>query len=314
MIPLQTVWMIPLDAAPTSARPFFGFARRRGGQDLPTHLCVGSDTVDAEGQRGTKHNLVKEFREKRGLSQRKLAEKAETYQQQIQRIEAGVQVARLDLAVKIATALGAPLEAIFPKSQTHKGAFGDLAESPIELDGALRTIMYRLRGGFEGLLAVSLRDWERVKSILHHYWGGGKENDRNPGFVVFDSQGQRVAINLSHLLYARFLFDPHGKMEEQADDSGRARFFLSDGATLEAGIEPEGEGEDGERVGQFQRMFAYLDLDGAQNHPVLSFVDEDEERAFVAADAVSMISVSLHCVEPKLWDAIYEGRDAEEDA
>ena len=47
-------------------------------------------------------NRMRELREAKKLSQRQLAEQVGTSQQQIQRIETGLQAARIDVAVKIA--------------------------------------------------------------------------------------------------------------------------------------------------------------------------------------------------------------------
>jgi transcriptional regulator with XRE-family HTH domain len=67
-------------------------------------------------------NHVKRLREKQGLTQAALAEKAITSQQQIQRIERG-QLTRLDTAICIAEALNKPVDAVFP---AMKGALKKL--------------------------------------------------------------------------------------------------------------------------------------------------------------------------------------------
>ena len=59
-------------------------------------------------------NRIRGFREELGLTQRALAEKIGTSQQQIQRIETGVQSVRHDLALKISAVLGASVGALFP--------------------------------------------------------------------------------------------------------------------------------------------------------------------------------------------------------
>ncbi|RKH62668.1 XRE family transcriptional regulator [Corallococcus aberystwythensis] len=59
---------------------------------------------------------VRELREKQGLSQTELAERAGTKQPAIARLESGRVVPRLDLLQKIAHALGMQLELRFVKS------------------------------------------------------------------------------------------------------------------------------------------------------------------------------------------------------
>lgn len=59
-------------------------------------------------------NRVKEFREKLGLTQDQLAKLVGTSQQQIQRIERGINVPRRDTAFKVSTSLGQKMELVFP--------------------------------------------------------------------------------------------------------------------------------------------------------------------------------------------------------
>ena len=67
---------------------------------------------------------MRELREAKKLSQRQLAELVGTSQQQIQRIEAGLQAARIDVAVKIAEALGGSLADVFPGLKEALGKRG----------------------------------------------------------------------------------------------------------------------------------------------------------------------------------------------
>ena len=63
-------------------------------------------------------NKIKQFRSKRGMTQRQLAGAVGTSQQQIQRIESGVQAARFEVALKICAALDASMEQVFPAART----------------------------------------------------------------------------------------------------------------------------------------------------------------------------------------------------
>src|SRR5262245_5762811 len=67
-------------------------------------------------------NRIKQLRTKLGLTQSQLATAAGTNQQQIHRSEAGTQAMRLNLALRIAAALGASLAQVFPlpKSAARK--------------------------------------------------------------------------------------------------------------------------------------------------------------------------------------------------
>jgi DNA-binding XRE family transcriptional regulator len=68
-----------------------------------------------------KKNRIQELRTALGLTQRQLASMVGTSQQQIQRLETGLQAARLDLAARICSALGKPIQQVFPA--TKKGRY-----------------------------------------------------------------------------------------------------------------------------------------------------------------------------------------------
>src|SRR5689334_9421253 len=70
-----------------------------------TRYCVG---------RPMNRNLIRNQRKALGLTQQQLAHLVGTSQQQVQRIEAGAQTIRLDLAVSIAEALKSSLTDLFP--------------------------------------------------------------------------------------------------------------------------------------------------------------------------------------------------------
>jgi transcriptional regulator with XRE-family HTH domain len=67
-------------------------------------------------------NRVRVLRKKLKWSQRKLAKQAKTTQQQIQRIETEQRSVRIDLALRICSALGQPLATVFPKTARTVGA------------------------------------------------------------------------------------------------------------------------------------------------------------------------------------------------
>src|SRR4051794_16774094 len=97
------------------------------------------------------------------------------------------------------------------------------------------------------------------------------------GFVVFRSDSTEVAVNVRHLLFWQFLFDPdYGVLEETEDksgsadtdesegedafgDAGNVNFYLADGARLSFDVDPDdekytGEERDGKRAVQFQTL------------------------------------------------------------
>lgn len=88
-------------------------------------------------------NRIRVFRQELGLSQKALAANIGTSQQQIQRIEAGAQSVRHDLAIKISAALGAPVGTLFPaiRETVQKIAFtkASPARGPAQVARRIRT-------------------------------------------------------------------------------------------------------------------------------------------------------------------------------
>ncbi|MEC4890959.1 MAG: helix-turn-helix transcriptional regulator [Nitrospira sp.] len=88
-------------------------------------------------------NRIRVFRQELGLSQKALAANIGTSQQQIQRIEAGTQSVRHDLAIKISAALGAPVATLFPavSEAAHTITFSKAspARVPVQVSRRMRT-------------------------------------------------------------------------------------------------------------------------------------------------------------------------------
>lgn len=164
-------------------------------------------------------NRIAELRKRLGLSQRALAEKAKTSQQQIQRIEAGAQIARFDLAARIAVALDEPLRVVFPETELPKPRKVRPSDAPIGLPDLTKeeraglekggidpvweqsTLRYCLTGGAWGCLPISGVDKARL-------WRITQDSEAPKDFIVFDSGPRRYAINSKYLSALQFLFDP----------------------------------------------------------------------------------------------------------
>jgi transcriptional regulator with XRE-family HTH domain len=257
-------------------------------------------------------NHIKEFRKLRGLTQKQLADAIGTSQQQIQRIEAGVQAIRFDLAPKIAKALAMDMTRIFPAAASSmakhpKGAGAyldekvrqDLAEAGFDMEPAEWSFKFRLRGGTEGLLPISGSEKNRLWSLV-------QDNDAST-FIIFDSGNRRYAVNPKHLIFCQFLFDAphqvkHHENEEQ-DEEGLL-FYLQDSPDpLRFHVDPDSkllsdEEADGREI-QLQDLFFWAESDDERK---LVFTDVDGETAFFRNADVSMFSAALEDVEPTLDD------------
>jgi transcriptional regulator with XRE-family HTH domain len=268
-------------------------------------------------------NRIKRLREKAGLSQRQLAAAAGTSQAQLQRIEAGVQEARLELAVRLSHALAQPLDQVFPgamktlsaireKNQDlfdvlHRGeahVSSELENAGLDVDAELWYLKYRLRGGQHGVLPISGPEKHRLWDVLQH-------EPKDLGFVVFDSGSKQIAINSKHLLFWHFLFDPNwGQRDRDEDDSeprfegaGNLNFFLADGTRLGFDVDHDTEkySVEAENDDQCQFQMLMLDLDGlGEDQEVINFMDVDGETAFIRTSEIALVEIKLSVVEPDI--------------
>jgi transcriptional regulator with XRE-family HTH domain len=270
-------------------------------------------------------NKIRAFREAAGLTQRELASKAKTSQQQIQRLETGIHSARFDLAVRICEALGAPMKQVFPRAAKAlekasrktkpdtKRLEEDMAGAGIDMDPAHWFFKFRLRGGVEDILPIS-------SSEKKHLWSAVQRIGSDSPFVIFDSNDRRIVLNLNHLLFCQFLFeppdvvfDPAGEKEKDDDQLDLRIDFAAGGAAQWFGIEPDeaplSDERATERMQQFQHMLFMLEH-SVENDEVFNFEDSDGEHVFFRGADVAMLSIPLWGVEPDLSPIEDEEGDA----
>jgi transcriptional regulator with XRE-family HTH domain len=281
-------------------------------------------------------NRIKELRKLKGLTQRQLAEAAETSQQQIQRIEAGHQLARFDLATRISAALGQPISKVFPSTAVplarliskvfpstavplarlkrrettlaNKKTNEELEAAGLDMEPEVWTVKYRLRGGAEGTFRISGPDMNRLNSIL--------QSETEDGFVVLPSVDRQYALNVKHLVFCQLLFDrPSIEIEAPREKRCEVLFHLADQREpLRFDVDPDtsllDEEKDDPLSVQLQDLFFYAEMGFDQR---ISFVDWDGERAFFRPDDVSMFSVPLWLIEPNVSDEADEEDQGKED-
>jgi DNA-binding XRE family transcriptional regulator len=270
-------------------------------------------------------NHVKRLREKHGLTQQALAEKAITSQQQIQRIERG-QLTRLDTAIRIAAALGKPVEAVFPamKAALKKLTSGD----PVKLleDEKLKAefdeagidpepITWRFRFVLDTGLQREVEVSSKVKSKL---WNQLQEPGQH--FMVFDGFEERFAIKVRRLALWQFLFDPGLTVIEFEDGSKNQDAELQEPDPdmriwLGNNKEPwplflEGDyvdiHDDAESGDEIQDLFDDFECCFSEDE-LFHVEDVDGESAFFRAEHIALITVKLAAVKPEL-----NGDDEEE--
>jgi transcriptional regulator with XRE-family HTH domain len=257
-------------------------------------------------------NRVKASRLKLGLTQRDLAERAGTSQQQIQRIETGKVAARLDLAAKLAEALESPLTALFPgaakslrslvrqrEDQHHptEETYVDLSKAGLEAD--IRAWFFRvlLRGQEEPLtFRISPAEQRRLFSVVQ----GEDEVGHGLPFVVFETLNEMVAINLRQLVYCHFLFEVAAFVGEEDEELPIAAqiFLAGDRKALTFDVDPDdGTPDDEDDEGEFRHIFASMELSVDETER-FHFTDEDGEDVFLRAGDVALLKVPLSVVDP----------------
>lgn len=258
-------------------------------------------------------NSIKNLRLRKGLTQRELAEKAKTSQQQVQRIESGSQAARLDLAERLATALDCSLQELFPDlegSASSRGLQRDesdkedrLAKMGIEVDPSLHTINLNLKGGRSFDFFVDAREVSRVRRCLL--------SDFDNEFLVFDTLSHRVAVNYKSITFSQLLFDPFVEPPEVevGEDEGMKIWFDDGGEPLEIAVDPDYD-SDVEEPGNLQSVFVDLEMPYSEEKQVL-FVDEDGEEVILIRSNLAMLSVPLELVSAELMKAKEDGLEEE---
>jgi DNA-binding XRE family transcriptional regulator len=277
-------------------------------------------------------NSIRVLRKKKGMTQSQLAEVAKTSQQQIQRIESGVQSARFDVALQICAALQAPMQEVFPATKKPLGrslakgnTFEDLLKDEdirekmekagVDMDLRIFTVELLLRNGVTLFYGVSRQERDRL-------WKEAQQPDAVEKFFIFDSDEERVAVNRNHLVFIQFLFDPPNVRIKSATDTddpdGGEEFLMKIYTTatsdpLELGVDPDEvayidviEGKADEGQARVQSLMEDIGM-CVEEKDVFHFTDEDGETAFFRAEYVALLSVPLRTVEPKLWSSEMEG-------
>lgn len=262
------------------------------------------------------NNKIRFYREKAGLTQRLLAEQVGTSQQQIQRLEVGMQSVRFDLALQISQALGQPFEKIFPASRKviaglrnksiktrdlweNEANKKTMLKAGIDTDPKFHLFKYRLKGRSEEVLPICGSDFERLWSVV--------QNSHHNQFIVFDSNNHCFAINLSHLLYCHFLYEVHGVYDgsEEVNSSVIEIYFIGDDNPTEFRVDAdvadlcdEDASEEGKRV---KNLLYYVEMWDGEDR-MFHIQDEDGETAFLSAKNISMIKLPLALINAELFE------------
>lgn len=263
-------------------------------------------------------NKVQSLRISLGWSQKRLADRAGTNQRQIQRIEAGSLIPKLDLATKISETLGKSLNEVFPGSEEAitkvvkeikasgrlpgKNELDQVRLTGVEFDSKDHIFKALLRGHDEPLIfEISSAEHDRLFSLVQDEGN----NDASLSCIVFDSDGYRIALNLSELVCCQFLFDIQSP--ESITDADPSRDPMDDGVTvylrgskkpLAFNVDRDiGDPEDEDDAGYFRTILFMIELSPSPSDRYY-FSDSDGESVFLRAGDISLMKVPLWVIDP----------------
>lgn len=259
-------------------------------------------------------NKIKQFRTRLKLSQRDLAERAGTSQQQIQRIEAGTISTSLDAARAISRALGKPFEVVFPEAAKALVVFKDDLERSGYLDPeAFEKVS---QTGVEADLRiwyfkVHLQGVERFRifridpaTYRRLYLAVQSEGDlggAGMNFIVFDTPTHRVALNLAEMVTCQFLFEGFEpeEVDEEEPEETVSIYPVGGGFPITFDVDPDEPEEDG--IGQIGNVFFMVET-AADVSDRYRIVDQDGEHAFIRAGSIAIFEAPLCLLEQSADD------------
>lgn len=266
---------------------------------------------------GTK---ILSFRTTEGITQKQLADLVATSEQQIHLTETGKQSVRFDLAVKICSAVNEPMESVFPGTKEPLGKLGrkygeslinlqdseceeEMSRAAGDMDPFEWTFEYRLRGGATGSLPISGTEKDHLFTAV--------QRDEMGSFVVFDSKGSTIVLNMDHLIFCHFHSDPPYRIHPEREQINEVKVFIVDsGEPFLFEVEADEHDEDDPEVlGQFEELIFTAEHSSGEANVVFYFKGVDGEDAFFRASDIAMIQIPLWVLEADLFEAACEQAD-----
>ncbi|NBC37801.1 helix-turn-helix domain-containing protein [Novosphingobium sp. FSY-8] len=258
-------------------------------------------------------NKIKEFRKKAKLTQRELAKLAGTSQQQVQRLEAGVQSARLQMAESLANALNCSVHALFPAEASGRGAI----QSPKSIAGravkpddegyemCYREMQLQLSNGLGFKLRIEDREMDRIRAHVLNC------DDEKDAFFLVSTPQETFAFNQS--VINRIVFDFEEYLNVLDDE-------IADGIREQEGLKIWFKGQDvaecfgvdaddfyqSEEVGPLASLMMELDFyEGDRG--TINFETIDDEEIALFPRKIAAISLPNQFLSKELADAQSEG-------
>lgn len=164
---------------------------------------------------------------------------------------------------------------------------------------------YRLRGGATGSVEITKQEKDRLFGLVQRNDSMG---DDGVSFVVFDSLGQRVILNLDHLIFCHFLFEAFqgtDKSTEREESHEVSVILAGDPSPLQFIAAPDETDLSNETAdywaAQFQNI-CYFAQTAPDKNTMFSFLDVEGETAFFRGPDVAMMTIPLVLLDPELMD------------
>jgi transcriptional regulator with XRE-family HTH domain len=259
----------------------------------------------------TRRSLLKEARERAGLTVTQLAEKSGVNRRTIVRAEhlAINSIPRWQ-AEQLAQALGKPIAKLFPPRKEAKlGDHNCTAEyDKILIDDNVGSDMIELtlRGGHRIALSISGFDSARIFTAVQR-----DENDAI-GFILFDSGRYQYAVNPKHLVACRFSlgYDSDSPLptEDDPDNYCKARLWLAPSPEMVEFDVDEAVGTPGdpESCDENSLSNAMFHLEAGDQTASVDIIDCDGETTWVRVDDIAMLSADRCALYPEMRDAEQE--------
>ena len=255
-------------------------------------------------------NNVRDLRNAKGLSQKALAELALTSQQQIQRIESGQSAPKLELAMRIAAALGQSIGAVFPgislvrrvsdpdRARVPVGLRNELSRaSGIEIDNSVWTLKVLLKGHRKPLrLQMEPAEARKLQGELEA-WENGWGGDEERMWVFGRSFTERFAIRVDQVQFWHLLFDPLTEFvyPPPSEDAPKVSVYFS-GAAERYEFQVDYEHSDNES-GQISSLWQELAAQEADEAELLTFVDVDGEKVYLRVGGLAAVLVEHEALD-----------------
>src|SRR5260370_14279337 len=219
---------------------------------------------------------------------------------------------------KVFPALSPVLKKFPGRKLASEKALEELSGAGVEIDGVIWTAEFGLRNGVAKQFTLPSAEKRRLEEFLRN-WDYHFGDQTEIPFFWFDSDRYSICVNLSQLVYSRFMFDGPGLEANEAESYEEVRdrapviqvWMNGQRKPLKFSAEPdqvsdlEMEEEEEPQYGQLEELLIQLDGNTADDGFV-SFMDTDCEDVYLRVADITMIAVPQWLLKPELLEGFEE--------